>query len=567
MTPADDETLLRVREVSVAYPESERRAPDGVTFEVRRGEVLLVLGPSGSGKSTLALTLDGLIPHAIDAELAGTVEVDGIDTRDSSPARLSTRVGIVFQDPDAQIVTATVLDEVAFTLENLLLPVDEVLSRSEAALRRVGLWEQRDLDPDALSGGGRQRLAIACALAARADVVVLDEPTANLDPQGVADVYEALHDLVSAGDRAIVLIEHDLDAAVAFATRAIVLDASGRLAFDGPVVEVLRTRVDALERMGVWLPSALIAARRLERQGWRFDALPLTPDELASALNGQEPPSGIAPSPAATTRGVEARGTAVSVRGLTVRLGRAVAIRDVDLDLPAGSFTAVVGPNGAGKTTLVQAIAGVVAPPKRSVSVQGLDVGRASAREISARVGFVFQNPEHQFIAHTVFDELAHGLRIRRVPEPEIRERVGDMLERFGLTAHADAHPFRLSGGQKRRLSVGTALITAPSVLVLDEPTFGQDRARAEELLAILTRLHEAGTTVVIVTHDLSVVEQHATHVAVVADGTVVGFGAAADALDDAGLLARAGLRPPPLRRVLAAHPAAAAALEAEVPA
>ena len=569
-----DETLLRVRGVGVVYPDAGHPAPAEVSFDVRPGEVVLVLGPSGSGKSTLALTLNGLIPHAIDADLHGTVAVGDVDTRTSSPAELSTRVGMVFQDPDAQIVTGSVLDEVAFALENLLLPVDDVLTRSESALRRMGLWDRRDEDPDALSGGGRQRLAIACALAVGSPVLVLDEPTANLDPVGIDDVYAALQDVVATGDRAVVLVEHNLDTAVALATRVVVIDGGGRLAFDGPVGDILRDEVDALERLGVWLPSSLLAARRLRAAGWRMEPLPLTPGELSAALDLQPSAPGTeAPSTPrarkdqhepASAPGTPSASHGIRVRGLTVRRQRRALVHDVDLDLPGGSFTAVIGTNGAGKTTLVQAIAGVVAPPKGSAIVDGIDVGRASPREVAEHIGFVFQNPEHQFIAHTAFDELAHGLRIRRVPDEEIRARVGAMLDRFGLAHHAQTHPFRLSGGQKRRLSVGTALIAGPRVLVLDEPVFGQDRARAEELLALLSDLHADGTTVVIVTHDLALAARHATHVAVMAEGTLMRFAPAPQVFADARLLERAGLRLPALQRVLADHPAASAALAAQ---
>ncbi|MGI0521886.1 ABC transporter ATP-binding protein, partial [Microbacterium maritypicum] len=198
-----------------------------------------------------------------------------------------------------------------------------------------------------------------------------------------------------------------------------------------------------------------------------------------------------------------------------------------------------------------QALAGVVPPPRGQVSVDGVDAGAASPRDLAARIGFVFQNPEHQFIAATVFDELAHGLRLRHVPDAEISARVDEMLTRFGLEHKADVHPFLLSGGEKRRLSVGTALITRPRVLALDEPTFGQDRARAAELLDLLQNLRAEGTTIVIVTHDLQLVAEHTTHVVVLADGRVRAVGPTAALLQDEQLFAAAGLRLPALQRVL----------------
>lgn len=548
--------LLTVRGLSVTHADAARAAPCDVGFDIHPGEVVLLLGPSGSGKSTLTLALNGLIPHALPAAMTGTVTVGGLDTSTTPTATMSTRVAMVFQDPDAQIVTGTVYDEVAFGPENLLLPRAEVERRTEDALRRVGLWARRAENPDRLSGGGRQRLAIACALAMGSPLIVLDEPTANLDSQGVADVYAALADVVADGERALLLVEHDLDAAMAFATRTIVLDRDGRVAFDGPAAEVIRTHVDELIEMGVWLPAATLAALRMRREGMHIDPLPLTPEDLAGALADADGAEGrTAPAAPGYPGDAGCRSAAdpvIRARGLSVRRGRAGILHDVDLDIERGSLTAIVGANGAGKTTLVQGLAGVVPPPKGRVDVAGIDPGTATPRDLAAQIGFVFQNPEHQFIAHTVFDELAHGLRLRGTPDDEIAVRVGEMLARFGLEDKAGVHPFLLSGGEKRRLSVGTALISRPPVLALDEPTFGQDRARATELLTLLRGLREEGTTVIVVTHDLQLVADHATHTVILADGRVHAAGRTAGLFRDERTFTTAGLRLPPLHRMLA---------------
>jgi energy-coupling factor transporter ATP-binding protein EcfA2 len=559
--------LVRVSDVGITHDGEAAAAPASVTFDIAPGEVVLLLGPSGSGKSTLTLALNGLIPHAIPADMTGSIEVGGTQTTASTVAQLSTRVAMVFQDPDAQLVTGTVLDEVAFGPENLRMPVAEVLERAEAALRRVGLWDRRGDNPDVLSGGGRQRLAIACALAMGSPLLVLDEPTANLDPSGIEEVYAALADLVAAGDRAILLVEHNLDAAVGFVDRVVVLDQNGILAVDGTVDEVLRRRADELHRMGVWLPVSAIAALRLRRAGFTLEPLPLSPAELRTALESEDAPDA-APVAQVTERGLRpvveraesaaAPVPAISVRGLTLRRGRTEVLHGIDLDVAPGEFTAVVGANGAGKTTLIQAMAGVVPPPRGTVMVAGLDVARTGARTLAAHVGFVFQNPEHQFITHTVFDEIAHGLRRQGFADDEVRDRAMALLERFGLASRADAHPFLLSGGQKRRLSVGTALVAGAPVLVLDEPTFGQDRARADELLELLSELNAAGTTIVVVTHDMQLVTEHSDRTVVLAGGRLLSAGRTSDVFGDTTLIEGAGLRLPPLRRALdglARHP------------
>ncbi len=566
--------LVSVRGLGIRHDGATTWSPADASFDIAAGEVVLLLGPSGAGKSTLALALDGLIPHAVPAALEGSIVVDGLDTRESLVAELSTRVAMVFQDPDAQLVTGTLLDEVAFGPENLRMPVDDVLARAEDSLRRVGLWERRGENPDRLSGGGRQRLAIACALAMGSPLLVLDEPTANLDPQGIEEVYAALGELVAAGDRAILLVEHNLDAAARLTDRVVVLDQAGRTVADGTADEVLRGRADELHEMGVWLPVATLAAMRLRSAGWALDPLPLDPDELRVALDAATSPApatavpnsstslaetGVSPESGtdATYRRSSGRATGdaaplIRVRGLRTRRGRAEILHGIDLDVRAGEFVAIVGANGAGKTTLLQSIAGVVPVPRRQVTVNGVDVSRIDLRSLSRRIGFVFQNPEHQFIAPTVHDELAHGLRLQHLPEAEVEQRVHDVLRRFGLEDKADVHPFLLSGGQKRRLSVGTALVAGAPVLALDEPTFGQDRARADELLGLLQGLNRDGTTVLVVTHDMQLVTEYATRTIVIGDGRVLADAPTAEVFSDETLIRSAGLRLPPLRRAFA---------------
>ncbi len=448
--------LISLRDVSITYPEASAPTSAPVSFDAHPGDVVLLTGPSGCGKSSIALTLNGLIPHDVPATLAGEVVIAGVDTRDASVAELSRSVAMVFQDPDAQIVSATVLDEVCFALENLKLPVEEVLARAETALRTVGLWERHGDNPDVLSGGGRQRLAIACALAMQTPIIVLDEPTANLDPAGVVDVYNALAALCADRSRVIVLVEHNAEAAERLATK---------------VVEVAP------------MPERTHAPRRV----------------IARTTDAP----------------------VLRVRDLDIDRGGQRIITQASLEVFPGDLVTIVGPNGAGKTTLAHALAAVSRVPRGHVFLDGTDVARLSSREISSHIGFVFQNPEHQFIAPTVREELAHGLRLRGVPDAEVGTRVDAMLERFGLTEAAERHPFLLSGGQKRRLSVGTALITEPSVLVLDEPTFGQDAARTDELISLFDDLRQGGTAIVAITHDPALITHPDARIVEVRGGRV----------------------------------------------
>ncbi|KAB1642195.1 ABC transporter ATP-binding protein [Gulosibacter chungangensis] len=562
--------LLEVDALSITHRDAPRPTPEGVSFSVRPGEALLILGPSGCGKSTLSLALNGLVPKDVWADVSGRVTLSGHDLADLEMAQTSQYAAMVFQDPDAQMVAATVFDEVAFGPENLCVPADEIERRVTNALHEVGLWDRREDAPELLSGGGRQRLAIAAALAQGAPLIVLDEPTANLDPHGAREVYEVLAKLLAGGKVGIVLIEHNLDEALRIATSVLVLDREGRPAFSGSPREVLVEHRTELAKLGVWLPLATAVGEQLRHAGWHIPELPLTITELRTQLietpsPAADPPAadtGDAATPAPNTGGLavvrDPAEPILMARYLSIRRGRREILKDVSVEIPPGAFVAVVGPNGAGKTTLLQALAGIETPPRGTVSTDGRDISRLKVRELRDRIGYVFQNPEHQFLAHSVRDELSLELRTQRFSEEAITQRVEHALTQFGLAEFADAHPFLLSGGQKRRLSVATALVSGAPVLILDEPTFGQDQARAAELIDMLSELNSAGATVVMATHDLQLAAEVTDRLLVFVDGKVTAYGPTAEVLAS-NALETAGLGLPPLAtafRGLDAHPA-----------
>lgn len=557
VTAADKtEPVISLDGVSIRYDTGERWIGDRINLNIDPGETVLLLGPSGCGKSTVMLALAGLIPNSVEADLRGQVLCGGINTRHIDAGQLAAKVGIVFQDPDAQIVTGSLLDEVCFGLENLLVPVDEIETRALAALRRMGLADRREealRAPTELSGGGRQRLAIACALALDPLVLVLDEPTANLDPCASAEFYAALATLKDAS-RAIVLVEHELDDALPLADRVVVLDGNGTIIHNGTPAEVLGRHARDLSERGIWLPTTTGVALRLGLDADPERVLPLTVSELARALDADEAPEGmIAPTtdPGGSHDQVLAeQNVAIDVHAVSVRIGGVTALHDVDLRIRSGEFLAIAGVNGAGKSTLTRAIAGLVPLSSGSIALAGTPLTALDIRQVGDRIGYVFQNPEHQFLARTVRDELAYGLRVRRRPKHEIGDRVDRMLERFDLARYADVNPFLLSHGEKRRLSVATALISEPSILILDEPTFGQDQARAREIVDMICELNAAGITIIMITHDLQLIADYADRVALLSRGRLLQAGAAGEILCDTRLIECAGLRPPPVRRI-----------------
>ena len=441
-----------------------------VDLDIAPGERVLVLGPSGSGKSTLMGGLAGLLGGAEEGEATGTLTVDGV-----APAQARGRVGLLMQDPEAQVVLARVGDDVAFGMENLGVPREEIWPRVENSLAAVGLSVPLDHSTTELSGGQKQRLALASILAMGPGLLLLDEPTANLDPSGVAEVRGAVEAVVEKTGATVVVVEHRVDVWASLVDRVIVV-ADGSIAADGPLDEVLAQQGDALRERGIWLPGDDVAAE-------------------------------VGPAPEIAPASSEAAPIA-RVTDLTIGYDASTPVRSgIDLTIERGVSTCIVGANGAGKSTFALTLAGLLPPLEGAVEVETSD-GTAgdphewSSKQLLGRMSMVFQEPEYQFLAATVAEELAIGPRAAGMTDEEIAPLVDEHLEALGLTKLARANPMTLSGGEKRRLSVATALISAPELLILDEPTFGQDRGTWLGLVRLLRATLARGVTLVSITHD-----------------------------------------------------------------
>ena len=445
-------------------------ALSGVDLDIAPGERVLVLGPSGSGKSTLMGGLAGLLGGAEEGEATGTLTVDGV-----APAEARGRVGLLMQDPEAQVVLARVGDDVAFGMENLGVAREEIWPRVENSLEAVGLSVPLDHSTTQLSGGQKQRLALASILAMGPGLLLLDEPTANLDPSGVAEVRAAVEKVVERTGATVVVVEHRVDVWASLVDRVIVV-ADGAIAADGPLDEVLAQQGDALRERGIWLPGDDVAAE-------------------------------VGPAPEVAPASSDATPIA-RVADLTIGYDASAPVRSgIDLTIERGVSTCIVGANGAGKSTFALTLAGLLPPLEGAVEVETSD-GTAgdphewSSKQLLGRMSMVFQEPEYQFLAATVAEELAIGPRAAGMTDEEIAPLVDEHLEALGLTKLARANPMTLSGGEKRRLSVATALISAPELLILDEPTFGQDRGTWLGLVRLLRAALERGVTLVSITHD-----------------------------------------------------------------
>jgi len=448
-------------------------AVSGLDLRIEPGERILLLGPSGAGKSTLLHALAGVLGGDDEGEQTGELRISG-----SRPDAARGQVGLVLQDPDSQVILARVGDDVAFGCENLGVPRDEIWLRVADALRMVGLDLPLNHPTSRLSGGQKQRLALAGVLAMRPSLILLDEPTANLDPDGVREVRDSVARVLDATAATFVVIEHRVEVWRHLVNRVVVLDAGGGVAADGRPDEVLAIQGERLAQAGVWVPGvrhALPARHRMPGGNGGAASAPL----------------------------LEAQNLAVArVKGVEVA-------RAIDLRVQPGAALALTGPNGAGKSTLALTLAGLLKPSDGRV-VAGPDLARGASaspidwksRLLLTRIGTVFQDPEHQFVAGTVRAELSVGPKALGVADAEIATRVDRLLARLRLDHLAEANPFTLSGGEKRRLSVATVLASAPRVLILDEPTFGQDFRTWQEIVILLTELLDEGTALVAVSHD-----------------------------------------------------------------
>ncbi|WP_010203158.1 ATP-binding cassette domain-containing protein [Salinibacterium sp. PAMC 21357] len=450
----------------------------GLDLRIAPGERVLILGESGAGKSTLLHALAGVVGDD-EGESEGSLLVDG-----EHPTAHRGRTGLVIQDPDSQVILERVGDDVAFGCENLGVPRDEIWRRVRHSLEQVGLDVALDRNTSALSGGQKQRLALAGVLAMQPGLIVLDEPTANLDPEGVVEVRDAVIRVAESTGATIVVVEHRVSVWSDVVDRVVVLAAGGGAIADGSPTDVLSRQGEELAARGVWVPEF--------------------------------PPA----RPVRSQRA--AQQTLITTQDLFVgRAKRAVAAPS-DLGIVSSRAIAITGPNGSGKSTLALTLGGLLPPVGGAVvAAPALAAGagehpiRWKSRELLTRIGTVFQDPEHQLLTSTVRAELEVGPRALSLPETEMDARVDELLTRLRLEHLANANPFTLSGGEKRRLSVATALATRPQVLVLDEPTFGQDSRTWSELVILLAKLVDDGGSVIAVSHDQE-------FVAALADSTVV---------------------------------------------
>jgi energy-coupling factor transport system ATP-binding protein len=533
--------IIKITDLYFRYKKAPRPVFHSLNLTVRPGERVAVLGPSEAGKSTLALCLQGLIPRLIKGEFRGRIEVDGVLTATCRPRQLAGRVGILLQDFEAQLFSTRVDQEVAFGPENLGLPREELQRRVAECLALVGLAGLDDREPATLSGGEKQLLALAAVLSLEPKLLVLDEPTTDLDPVRVEELLATLDRLSRTRDFTLVFLGEDLRLA-RFCSR-IVLLARGKILADGPPEMILR-EVERLRGLGLNPPELPALFHDLGQA-----TLPLTLAEAVDQSRGlgwAGPPCADAAVPPSLTGGDPKAGG----RGRPPHEGEILALRRISFAYPDGppvvqdfslafrerELTAILGPNGSGKTTVLKLLRGLLTPQAGEVW---------QPPDENFRVGYVFQNPDYQLFAEEVWEEVAFGVRLLGLPPPEVERRVTTALTRVHLLDRARDDPFSLTKGQRQRLAVAGVLALAPRVIILDEPTTGLDHREQRDLLGLARELHAQGHTVIMVTHSMWAAATYARRLVVLLEGKVLLDGPTRQVLAEAECLAQAHLVPP----------------------
>ncbi len=550
------DSALQVEKLSFWYTARDTPALAEVSFSLPSGAFLGVTGPAGAGKSTLCDCLNGVIPHYRAGRRRGSVLLAGTPVEALPLSELGRHVGTVFEDPDYQMVSETVEEEVAFGPEHLGLPPEHIEAQVNWALEALEIARLRGRIISTLSGGEKQRVAIAAALAARPPLLVLDEPTSELDPLGTEEVFAALRQLNHEQGITVVLVSQKVDLLATHADRLLVLEG-GQVVDDGSPQQIF-ARPERLDAVGVAVPPvARLAVRLRETLGLSPDGhLPLDVESGAALRDSLpfKPARDTDPEPASPGG---ANGRAVEVQNLTHRYPNGVlALREVSLLIDEGEFVAVIGHNGSGKTTFAKHLNGLLRATEGTVKVFGSPIGRRRVSELARSVGYAFQNPDHQIFNPTVREEVAFGPRNLGLGPADVEAAVQEALSAVHLLEPLDDDPADLSKGQRQRLAVASVLAMRPQLVVIDEPTTGQDWREGRAMMALARELNQAGRTVLFITHDMELVAEFAQRVLVFGEGRLLLDGTPRHVFGRPDVLRQSGLQPPQLARLAQALPA-----------
>ena len=542
---------IEITGLSFRYAKSEDFALKDVNLVVDEGEKLLILGPSGCGKTTLLRCINGLIPHRYRGELLGSVKVFGANVAETPIHKISLKVGTVLQDPESQFVGISVEEDVAFGLENLRFSREEMRRLVAESLGVVGLTGMEQRAPHEMSGGQKQKVALAGVLAMKPDVILFDEPLANLDPASADELLDFIDMLNREYEKTIVIVEHRFEQVLEKGVDKIAVMSNGRMVACGTPEEIME-RADLLVEIGIRLPLYAEVAYQLKGRGLWDGPLPLSVKETASKLRGivkAEVEKGLE-VPAEKPR----KRPILEFRNVHYVYPTGVkAIKGVSLKIYPGEVVALMGPNGAGKSTLSLLSIGILKPTKGQVLVDGVDTREATVAQLARTVGIIFQNPNHMLFKNSVEEEVAFGPKNLGYSDEEIEKFVEQAMEICDLKRYRGRHPLSLSMGERKRVCIAAALSMNPRLLFFDEPTVGQDHRHSEAFMGYIKRLRDQGYTIIIITHNVNLAIEYCQRAIIMVDGKIIADGPTQRVLADEALLKRARLKPTSITRLMKA--------------
>lgn len=548
MVSEDDgrNSIIKFENVSFNYENSKRKVLKNINLDIKEGDFVVITGPTGAGKTTLCEMMNGIIPNFVKGNLTGSVTVDGMDPTKTQVATMAQTVGLVFQDPNTQLFGMTVEEDIAFGATNLGYDYNECMKRVGRSVEDLNLSELLSRKPMELSGGQKQSVAIAGIYAMLPKIIVCDEPTSMLDPIGKSNIFSLVKDINKKYGITVVLVEHVMSEVVRHADKVIVMDR-GSIVLQGSVNEVF-SQVDKLNELGLNVPQSIELSMKLKDAGYVSEVSLIT-DDVIKDLKQFKPKRPVAATKKETAA-VE-KETIIDVDDLVFSyLGDTNQVDHVSLQFKKGDFVAIIGQNGAGKTTLCRSIIGLLKPTSGTIKVAEIDVSTKTVAELSGTVGYCFQNPDEQIFKDSVEDELLFGAEnLGRLNEGTI-ERINQIISDVGLDRYRKVWPKYLSKGERQRLTMGSIIAMDPDVVIVDEPTTGQDWRETIWIMDLLKKINDAGKTVIIITHNMEIVCSYCNRVLAMRYGKVLLDGTPAEVFAQPEVLATAYVQPTDITRI-----------------
>ena len=511
--------VISMQNVDYSYPGSDKPVLQNINLEIERGKFTVIMGKTGAGKTTLALLSNGIIPQLLEGKVKGTIVSTGMDLSQYRIQTITKNVGLVLQDPETQIFGRTVEEDVAFGPRNYLVSREEIYQRIDLALERVRLNGYQKRTTSQLSGGEKQRLAIAGILAMNPMVIILDEPTSELDPVGREEIYATIQDLQVDKNMTVVAVEHSSQEISEKADEIVVID-DGKVGWKGKPAEFFRD-INLVNSYGVKpIPVGALGWVLYQKGYIDKEQIPLTTDEAFSLISKLLGTRKLIKEP--SIKPPQEKAPVIQIKDLSYKYENgAEALHNIDLTVYKGDFIALIGQNGAGKTTLAKTLNSIYKPTSGTVLVCGKNTVNEDPSTLAAHIGYVFQNPDNQIFCSTVYKELKYGLKNTAMSADEIDARIHEVSKLLNIEGVLSEHPFSLGKGERQKIAVASILALKPEILVIDEPTTGQDWIGIQGMMKLIDQLHKNGTTIVMITHDMDVVVKYADRVIILNKGTI----------------------------------------------